>query len=176
MMSREAGRGGRVLDLSIPIRLTPMGFHPFPRSGGAARGASEGREGKGVAVEVPKHRQRRWAKPAFAYATPWKPWEGLALPSAPASPPCLPRASRGLAKPSAPTRRSIGINRRSTEKSGPFSSVCRGEGWDEESARNGAPVGTALEGRPPDRSRRADFPHRAPTLGQRVAKRASGQG
>jgi hypothetical protein len=36
-----------------------------------------------------------------------------------------------------PVRRSgpIGINRRSTEKSGPFSSVCRGEGWVEESAR-----------------------------------------
>jgi hypothetical protein len=31
----------------------------------------------------------------------------------------------------------IGINRRLTEESGPFSSVCRGEGWDEESARNG---------------------------------------
>jgi hypothetical protein len=25
------------------------------------------------------------------------------------------------------------------------------------------PVGTALSGRPPDRARRADFPHRAPT-------------
>ena len=33
--------------------------------------------------------------------------------------------------------RPIGINRRSTEKSGPFSLVCRGEGGDEESARNG---------------------------------------
>ena len=33
------------------------------------------------------------------------------------------------------------------------------------------PVGTALSGRPPDRTRRADFPHRAPTLGQRRAKR-----
>lgn len=29
------------------------------------------------------------------------------------------------------------------------------------------PVGTALAGRPPDRSRRADFPHRAPTFGLR---------
>jgi hypothetical protein len=38
------------------------------------------------------------------------------------------------------------------------------------------PVGTALSGRPPDRTRRADFPHRAPTSGQRVAKRLSGQG
>src|SRR5450432_2863572 len=33
------------------------------------------------------------------------------------------------------------------------------------------PVGTALSGRPPDRTRRAGFPHRAPTLGQRSAKR-----
>ena len=38
------------------------------------------------------------------------------------------------------------------------------------------PVGTALSGRPPDRARRADFPHRAPTLGQRAAKRSSGHG
>ena len=38
------------------------------------------------------------------------------------------------------------------------------------------PVGTALSGRPPDRTRRADFPHRAPTLGQRRAKRVPGQG
>src|SRR5882724_3463048 len=29
------------------------------------------------------------------------------------------------------------------------------------------PVGTALSGRPPDKSRHADFPHRASTLGQR---------
>ena len=28
------------------------------------------------------------------------------------------------------------------------------------------PVGTALSGRPPDRTRRADFPHRAPTSSQ----------
>ena len=33
------------------------------------------------------------------------------------------------------------------------------------------PVGTALSGRPPDRSRRADFPHRAPTLGLRASVR-----
>ena len=39
------------------------------------------------------------------------------------------------------------------------------------------PVGTALSGRPPrDRTRRADFPHRAPTSGQRAANLASGQG
>ena len=38
------------------------------------------------------------------------------------------------------------------------------------------PVGTALSGRPPDRSRRADFPHRAPTSGQRAAKRTEGHG
>src|SRR4051812_13273920 len=38
------------------------------------------------------------------------------------------------------------------------------------------PVGTALSGRPPDRTRRADFPHRAPTSGQRHAKRSVGQG
>jgi len=30
------------------------------------------------------------------------------------------------------------------------------------------PVGTALSGRPPDRAGRADFPHRAPTLGLRA--------
>ena len=30
----------------------------------------------------------------------WKPWEGLSLPSAPATHPACPRASRGLAKPS----------------------------------------------------------------------------
>ena len=39
------------------------------------------------------------------------------------------------------------------------------------------PVGTALSGRPPDRSRRADFPHRAPTdrsTGQRNVERARG--
>jgi four helix bundle protein len=38
------------------------------------------------------------------------------------------------------------------------------------------PVGTALSGGPPDRTRRADFPHRAPTSGQRSAKRRSGHG
>jgi len=38
------------------------------------------------------------------------------------------------------------------------------------------PVGTALSSRAPDRTRRADFPHRAPTLGQRRAKRVRGQG
>ncbi len=32
------------------------------------------------------------------------------------------------------------------------------------------PVGTALSGRPPDRTRRADFPHRAPTFGLRNNK------
>ena len=32
------------------------------------------------------------------------------------------------------------------------------------------PVGTALSSRPPDRSRRADFPHRAPTFGLRASK------
>ena len=32
------------------------------------------------------------------------------------------------------------------------------------------PVGTALSGRPPDRTRRADFPHRAPTFGLRQSE------
>jgi hypothetical protein len=33
-----------------------------------------------------------------------------------------------------------------------------------------APVGTVLSGRPPDRARRADFPHRAPTFGLRASE------
>ena len=41
---------------------------------------------------------------------------------------------------------------------------------------SGVAVGTALSGCPPDRTRRADFPHRAPTSGQRAAKRVSGHG
>jgi hypothetical protein len=53
---------------------------------------------------------------------------------------------------------------------------CGGGGSGGDVAGLPAPVGTALAGRPPDRSRRADFPHRAPTLGQRAAKRASGHG
>ncbi len=32
------------------------------------------------------------------------------------------------------------------------------------------PVGTAPSGRPPDRARRADFPHRAPTFGLRASE------
>ena len=38
------------------------------------------------------------------------------------------------------------------------------------------PVGTALSGRPPDRTRRADFPHRAPTFGLRAIEALLGPG
>jgi hypothetical protein len=47
---------------------TLEGFQTFPCSGVAARGASEGRAGEGVEVEVPKHRRSRWAKPGSAHA------------------------------------------------------------------------------------------------------------
>jgi hypothetical protein len=38
------------------------------------------------------------------------------------------------------------------------------------------PVGTPLSRGPPDRARRADFPHRAPTLGLRASKTLLGPG
>jgi hypothetical protein len=56
----------------LPATLPPLAALGLARSGGAARGASEGREGRGVEGrvegEVPKHRRRRWAKPVYAYA------------------------------------------------------------------------------------------------------------
>jgi hypothetical protein len=51
-----------------PPPTTPLATLGLPRSGGAARGASEGREGEGVEVQVPKHRRSRWTKPGYANA------------------------------------------------------------------------------------------------------------
>src|ERR1017187_4359218 len=52
----------------LPATLHPLAALGLARSGGAARGASEGREGRGVVGEVPKHRRSRWAQPGSAYA------------------------------------------------------------------------------------------------------------
>ncbi len=50
-------------------------------------------------MEVPKHRRSRWAKPGFAYAAMGT-LGGFRVALGTASPPCHPRAPRGLAKPS----------------------------------------------------------------------------
>ncbi len=59
-------------------------------------GASEGREGEGGEVEVPKHRRSRWAKPGYANAiSTWEPWEGSQT---------LPRSGSAGQSPATPTR------------------------------------------------------------------------